>query len=424
MPPNFSQGDNTMMQNSFLNACHATTILRTRPKFPPGESWAKFFFAIIALLAVHWALGAGTSAQAEQFSGRVLDYQAKSIYHSPETPGYTSWTWIWQLPDGAVQTVFVQATGPVANIKLSYPVLQSTNSGKDWTRVSGDIPVGPGGGGGGMAVLPNGTMVRPVVDYGFKEHLPHGQILTRGRDIGVVQRSTNGGVSWSDTIDVVSPKSCSYFFPTLIKPLRDGRLILFGGLAPSGVADARANLIKTMFISDDQGLTWGSPIALMPASAGVCEESDFVELPNGDLFWIHRAELFDAAGNYLNTTRVKSVAKKTGDTFVPGPVSTLPFPNIGFPCVLLTKTGVLLDLAYNQSHWSDDTGQTWHDLMRDDSTVLRTAYYPRAVQTADGTVIVVSHKGSDNGYGTFDQRINVQTFRLSPNAEPSTGGND
>ena len=43
---------------------------------------------------------------AEQFA-------RKTIYHSPQTPGYTCWVGAWIMPDKSFMVTFAQATGPV-----------------------------------------------------------------------------------------------------------------------------------------------------------------------------------------------------------------------------------------------------------------------------------------------------------------------
>jgi hypothetical protein len=187
------------------------------------------------------------------------------------------------------------------------------------------------------------------------------------------------------------------------------------GLTASGVAADKVseNMVKAMFISSDQGKTWGEPIPLMTLAQGICEESDFVELPNGDLFFMHRLQHYDANGKYVSQDRRQSTVKKVGDTFEPQSPTTPPWSGQGFPCELLTREGILLDLDLFGSHWSDDLGQTWHNLMVDGQQ-LNTYYYPQAVQAADGTIVVTGHVRWDDAYGEIDESIKVQTFRLSP----------
>ncbi|MFA6239841.1 MAG: sialidase family protein, partial [Candidatus Hydrogenedentales bacterium] len=285
---------------------------------------------------------------------QVVDFVEKTIYHSPETPGYTSWVGLWQLPNGTIRCDFRQVTGPKENPVSTVPVLGSSDGGTTWTVLtSGTSAVDSGMLGGyavsadgcrGMAVLPDGTMVRPAwasSDY---------------KDSGYLLRSTDGGKTWGEKIFFL-PVDEYRAWPTLIRPLRDGRLILFAGcwkrgdsaagtrpdaLFSNGYEGMLPNMAKMMFVSSDKGLTWGKPITIMPTSVGVCEESDFCELPNGDLFWIHRVEHYpdhqteippmaarmgsDPPGSYWYSDRMQSVVRKEGDTFVPGECTPAPFP--------------------------------------------------------------------------------------------------
>lgn len=372
--------------------------------------------AMVALLAMDTARPAYATVL---FQGSVLDFQQKSIYHSPQTPGYTSWAGVWQTPSGALQCDFSQATGPASNPTLSYPVLQSTNNGQTWTRVPGDVPTGYNR---GITYLPNGVIVRPAETQVFGPSGPYpAGILQRASNFFGVQRSTDGGQTWQQPVNLVSPADYQLCWTTGVKPLHDGRLVAMAGLVAANVPanKVQANIVKTMFISSDQGQTWGAPITLVPLSAAVCEESDFVELPSGDLFWMHRAQQWGADGSFGAQSRVQNYLRKSGQTFV-ADSPTVPFSGgQGFPCELLTREGVLLDLDFTGSHWSADNGQTWHNLMAGGQQ-LRTPYYPQAVQTADGTIVIAGHLGGDNVYGTVDQSIVMQSFRISPLPEPST----
>ena len=380
---------------------------------------------VIACLLV---LAAGRYAQvkpivAADFDGNVLDYQQKEIYHSP--CGYTSWVGLWQMPGGVIQAGFTQVTGPVDAPLWNAPILQSTNSGGSWTVADPNLPATPAvtnprapgyyqmppNSRRGMWVSADGeTMVRPTWDIPHSDGSVHGYVL----------RSTDGGQTWSEPINLPAGSYGSYsgVYPNLVKQVTLGSgnpaLVLMAGVIPSGLTGVHPNayITKHMFLSTDQGQTWGDPIELMPQTTGACEESDFVQLPDGDLMWIHRAEHFDSSGNYLSTDRLKSISTRTGDTFVSQPASSVPFKPSIFPCELMTREGIILDLDSNGSHWSDDNGQTWHNLLVDGQRQVPN-YYPKALQTADGTIVVLSHKGGDDRYGFTDQSIMQQTFRLS-----------
>ena len=295
------------------------------------------------------------------FQGQVLSYQSKVLYHAPPDPSnpgvipYTAWAGVWKLPNGTIQTDFVKATGPTSNPVITNPVFQSTDNGQTWTG-PGYVPTGYSH---GMAVLPDGTLVRPaeVDTFGPSGPYPSG-ILQRASDFFGVERSTDGGVTWNQPVNLVSPSDYQLCWPTVVKPLSDGRLVAFAGLAAVAPTPQQgsAGIVKTMFVSSDEGKTWGAPITLMPASTGVCEESDFVELPSGNLMFISRAQHYDANGNFLSENRLETMVSKVGDTFVPATNSTSPFSGGGMPCDLMTKEGIILDLEMGGSYWSARLG--------------------------------------------------------------------
>jgi len=393
-------------------------------------------FGVIAMCLI----AAVAQAQHQAVQVAVVEFSEKTIYHSPETPGYTSWVGLWQLPNGTVCCDFRQVIGPKDNPVSSVPVLGTQDGGDTWTVLTasavpsadkgmlGGYTVSPDGC-RGMAVLPDGTLVRPV--------WPSSDM----KDSGYVLQSTDGGKTWSEKIFFLPPEEYRTW-PTLLRPLRDGRLVLFSGcwrrgdcaagkrndpMFAGGQEGMLPNMTKMMFVSRDNGKTWSSPIVLMPASVGACEESDFCELPNGDLFWVHRVEHYpdhqtempplatrmgpNPPESYWYSDRMQSIVYKQGNTFVPGKCEPAPFPHSGYPCVLGTREGIILHLATGESHWSPDMGRTWNKLMAGDKP-LGTYYYPKAIQMADGRILCIGHLGSDDVYGTVDQCIKQQTFRL------------
>jgi sialidase-1 len=397
---------------------------------------------LMVLVAVLCMFVAGFAQAAEtpqkDLQVQAVNFEEKVIYHSPESPGYTSWVGFWQLPDGRLRCDCRQVTGPKDKPISSVPVLESRDGGVTWdVLTAGTAAADSGTSGGyalsadscrGMAISSDGTLVRGVWPSDMK-------------DSGFVRRSTDGGKTWSDKIFFLPPDQYRTW-PTLIRPLRDGRLVLFAGcwkrgdtscgkrpdaIFADGLAGMLPNMTKMMFLSSDQGKTWSQPIVLMPTEVGVCEESDFCELSNGDLFWIHRTEHYpdhetamppmaarmgaNPPDSYWYSDRLQSVVRKQGDTFVPDKCESAPFPHSGYPSVLLTREGVILHMATGESHWSTDVGKTWHKLLVDGKP-LGTHYYPKTIQLADGRIVCIGHRGSDDVYGTVDQAVVQQTFRL------------
>jgi len=50
---------------------------------------------------------------------------------------------------------------------------------------------------------------------------------------------------------------------------------------------------------------------------------------------------------------------------------------------------------------------SWHKL-----NVPGTVYYPRSIQAKDGTIYFFGHIGGDNSYGSVDQAIVMDSFKL------------
>ena len=335
----------------------------------------------------------------------VTDYTDRTIYHSPETPGWTAWVGLWQMPGGRLQCSFNQQTGPKEHPVGEVPVLESLDGANTWKRVPGDVPVG---GGRGMAVQPDGALVR-------------GRWASDPNDAGWVERSKDGGRTWGPHIYFVPPKEFRAW-PTVIRRLRDGRLVLMAGVWKRGDDPVpNTHMVKMMFVSSDAGESWGPPIILMPIEQGACEESDFCELPNGDLFWVHRVEHFPAEKVEIPpgaarmgepfpngySDRMQSIVYRWREGWKPGPAVPAPFPHSGFPEVMRTGEDLILHFATDGIYWTDDVGQHWTRL-----PIPGTAYYPRAVQLLDGKIVCIGHVGSDDVYGTVDQCIRQQTFRL------------
>jgi len=374
------------------------------------------------VLALVLAALAGSQAKSRIIVNvEAVDYQEKIIYHSPETPGYTAWVGLWRINDHKIFCDFRQLTGPKDNPTSQVPLLESNDKGKTWKLVPRQVSAESSGGGGiyqvsrescrGMAVLDRGqTLIRPVWPS------------DASKDTGYIVRSTDGGNTWSRRIDIV-PNDTWCAWPTNIRKLRDGRLILMAGCWRRGekipwLGDGPMR--KMLFISRDKGKTWSAPVPLLTPEQGMCEESDFVELPNGDLFWVHRSEFYPEkkleilppgaclmGSSHFYSIRNQSITRKQDDSFVPEAPTLADIPHSGYPLLIMTKENIILHLGTDGIRWTVDVGKTWHRL-----DIPGTPYYPKGFQFADGTIIVVGHIGGDDVYGNVDQSIKQQTFKL------------
>ena len=66
----------------------------------------------LAFPGVAWTAEADAAAAAKR-DFDVVDYHRQTIYHAPQTPGYTCWVYAWAMPDGSIMLTFYQATGPL-----------------------------------------------------------------------------------------------------------------------------------------------------------------------------------------------------------------------------------------------------------------------------------------------------------------------
>lgn len=363
-------------------------------------------------MIIRWLplLACAFASTAHALSVSVEGFTQKTIYHSPQTPGYSAWCTLWQDPPGKLNLAFQQVTGPVADPKKRTDVtvlLSSADAGKTWTKerevparpdtgvVMGKYYAAPGNSsfcGHGMAIATDGALATGLWAGGEQKS-------------GYIHRSTDSGKTWSDPIYFLDPAEYKTY-PTQIHRLHDGRLVMVAGVVKQADAEKQHWLWKEFFESRDDGKTW-SHVWTMPKEVGCCEESDFVELDNGDLFFVHRAEHYAADGKYITSDRLQNVFHRKGDGWDIGPVTKCPFPHSGFPQLLKTREGVVLHIATDGVNWTADAGENWKKLPLHGSP-----YYPEAVQLKDGTILVVGHVGSDDPYGTVNQSIVQQTFRL------------
>jgi len=54
----------------------------------------------------------------------AVGHKRRTIYHSPQKPGYTCWLGAWTMPDGGLMISFTQATGPVKGRRRAPKVVQ------------------------------------------------------------------------------------------------------------------------------------------------------------------------------------------------------------------------------------------------------------------------------------------------------------
>lgn len=365
---------------------------------------------------------------------RVKDFRRRTIYHSPQMPGFTSWTGIWKMPDGDLMLCFTQATGPLdgwrprapseVRHRLSWPPtgqegydmtglllenvhLKSADGGESWAQVSAEVFASPMNGctGEGEVALEDGTILRAV----WGHYLPFWDVP----QTGYVQRSADGTRTWGPP-ELLSQDDRLQTWPKRVRLLGDGRIVITGAAAEYEPGNWTREEVGTrlrfcLWVSlDKDGGAWSEPLYVAPEKAGYAgEEFDIAELDNGDLLAVYRTETFDASGNCVSQERRQNLLVKKGGNWKTTPVVDAPFPHSGHPELLATREGVVLHIATNGTWWTGDRGAHWTK-----TDVPGSTYYPRSIQLDDGTIMVVGHVGGDNAYGDIDQSIVMDTYRI------------
>jgi hypothetical protein len=368
-------------------------------------------------------------AQAAPKTLTAVEHQRQTIYHSPQTPGFTSWVGAWTMPDDSLMVSFTLATGPVegrpqapkdVQKRLTWPPpghpgydmtgldlrnvhLRSTDAGKTWKEVSADAFKSCMNGvtNEAQTALADGTVLRGV--FGF--YLPYDPELPQ---TGFLQRSSDGTKTWGKPeLPLHAAKYSTW--PRRIRVLRDDRIVLLVGLAQAAAgSQTREEFSKmvepALLVSSDQGRSWKGPLAVVTKEqrGGWTEEFDIAELASGDLLCIFRRA--------SDPKRWQSTLKKSDDAWVAQEAAPSVLPHSGQPELLATREGPILHVATDGVHWTSDAGQSWYKL-----DVPGTAYYPRSLQTKDGRIFVFGHVGGDDEYGKVDQSIVMDSFRLESN---------
>ncbi|MDB5323287.1 MAG: hypothetical protein JWN40_4918 [Phycisphaerales bacterium] len=380
----------------------------------------------------------GTVVAEEPAQYIATNVTSKTIYHSPQSPGFTCWVGTWIMPDKSLMVTLTQATGPqkdrprtdpkilahfpgwppdgnanydMNGLDLRNVYLQSTNAGSTWKQVSADPfrSCMNHATGKAQVALPDGTIVRAV----WGSYLPFDDASPK---TGYLQRSRDNSKTWSPPeTPLLDPKQFTTY-PTRLRLLRDGRLILTGGIMrlPAGVLPEIVNrppIEPLLMVSDNGGKTWSEPISVVGkhAKSWSGEEYDTAELPSGDLLCVFRT--VDPTAKTMREFRWQALLKKDGKTWTSQNVAPAPLPHSGHPELLATREGLILHIATSGIDATADAGKTWRPL----PGARPSAYYPRSLQDADGQIYIFSHIGGDDAYGAVDQSIRMDTLRLAIN---------
>ncbi|MSO22671.1 MAG: exo-alpha-sialidase [Acidobacteria bacterium] len=234
---------------------------------------------------------------------------------------------------------------------------------------------------------------------------PHGKIMFT---------SSDNGKNWQEQPEFHDGRFVSYAHR--LRTLRDGTLVLalpfdrawgkgtdFPVRAASNL-NAEHEVRMTLCFSYDQGLTWTSPL---PIYAGYSvTETDFVELPSGDLLGI----------NFMSQPG-RQIIYRTQHGWVPNFYEKCPHNKKAFSIpetVCLIPEEILIGCRRSGAYfWSEDLGLTWYRLEGiPDRGQRPEVYQPWIHYLRDGRIACAGHQGFDSYYGELDQYVNLHTFKL------------
>jgi hypothetical protein len=391
------------------------------------------------------------TATLPQVTISAVNYSRSQIYHSPVSPGWTSWVGAWLMPDGSIMVGVTQAKGPFppnpnyqnrdySGLDVDVVYLRSHDGGANWTKVTeSDVSFTTAEDSGlgthannapATLVLNDGSIIRRVYgwDYGEFPDMPGTAFVQRSTDGGLTwsdqPRSTDGGQTWSN------PSPIAEFFldpqlytvqPTRFERLSDGRILMIGSVW-NGPNTQSAPHEPLLMVSSDEAVSWTRVPFAGPAwspsyTSLFANEWDATELRNGELLVVSRVQ---------NQNRWQAVFSKTENTWQITSAGATTIPHSGHPELLTTREGPVIYFATTGSLWTNNAGQTWNPLRVDSLPDLAggdhlTRYYPNSLQTPDGWVYVFGHNGADNYYGQVDQSVWMDKFRLVVQAAPGTG---
>ena len=240
----------------------------------------------------------------------------------------------------------------------------------------------------GQARTRDGKFLRFVwAGYSLDDDLKPGEIF---------RVSADNGKTWEKQPSLLDNRFMC--FPHRLRTLSDGTLVLAVPICPAFSVErprATKNLntvsewLMTLLFSYDQGLTWSQPLPVLNGQEMI--ETDFVELPSGDLLLI-------ASSMWANPGR--QVIYRTEKGFIPGPYELAVSYDIVPETVCITEDSLLvgcyrgIGINNTQYAFSDDLGFTWYPI-KGITENTGNMYQPWIHYLGNGRFACAGHIGGD-----------------------------
>jgi len=358
----------------------------------------------------------------------AVDFESRKIYDPPNPPHYACWVCMFPGERGQWYIAYEEVTRPQNPLPQCTPeqwsamglvrgydksqylleavILESTDDMKTWREISRKPcrfhhTIGLYG---GCARTRDGRFLRFIWPcYCIDGSLKPNEIL---------EVSEDDGRTWQNMGAFHDPHFTSH--PHRLRTLRDGTLVLCLPLCPlwptpgrpsrcCGNPNAISECQMTLWFSFDQGRTWEGPLPVYGGQS--VSETDFAELPSGDLLLINNS-IFAFPG--------RQIVHREGRRFTPGPFERAygkskparAAPNMVPETVCLTEDGVLVGFIRSEGYsWSDDLGRMWHRLEgvpQFGTPHVQEMYQPGIHYLGNGRVVCAGHTGSDDPVSSVD----------------------
>ncbi|MEW6753332.1 MAG: sialidase family protein [Candidatus Latescibacterota bacterium] len=356
---------------------------------------------------------------------RAANFESRSVYHSPDPAGYAAWVGFYPGEAGQWYLSFVENVTPDEPLPAMTP--------EQWYAFS--IPVGYEqsryrqehvileSGDGLQTWQPVSRAVLSATGTFSDVRTRDGRFLRfvwgcygRARDLhagSIYYVSADDGGTWEKQPPFHDRRFASY--PHRARTLGDGTIVLALPLSrlwsvdqPRACVDlnARGSCQMHLCFSADQGRTWSGPLPLYGGQD--VSETDFVELPSGDLLCINNS-IFANPGRQL--------VYRTATGFVPGPFEASHTPERVPETVCATEDGILVGCM--RGPWyavSDDEGLSWEPLqgLPPADRIRGHVYQPYVQHLGGGRIACAGHFGADDPVGLkqHENYIMLHTFGL------------
>lgn len=363
-----------------------------------------------------------SDAAANQPAVRAVNFRSTKVYQSEQRPSHTSWVTLFPAKAGQWYLSCQEVTStdppqPRASkqhvYEMSLPrgydsskylkeqiLLMSDDKLENWKVVS-RMPTRADGGAFAQAITASGALLRFVwACYSTDPSVKPNEIY---------YRSDDAGKTWKKMPPFVSDHFAWY--PHRLRTLRDGTLVLVAARGAKWGADSDhpiraainldtiADMEMMAFFSSDEGRSWSNPLPIF--SGQTVSETDFVELPDGNLLFINNS-IFANPG--------RQTVYRQRDRFTPGPLERVQSGTVP-ETVCLTGDGVLIGCQRPGTYyWSNDLGRNWQPLEGAPTTME--VYQPWIAYLGGGKVACAGHFGADDPIKSRDQHISVHTFNV------------